>query len=102
MERYSKRESPGSSVEEHCPSKTPVVGSNPSQGVGCLCSHTKQQQQQYKMANLSIVDRAARISNKSPRGAKLLLKLSEASTGTEVQSALDEFDLAFGVQTPSV
>ncbi len=101
MERYSKRESPGSSVEEHCPSKTPVVGSNPPQGVGCLCSHTKQQQQ-YKMANLSLVDRAARISNKSPRGAKLLLKLSEAITGTEVQRALDEFDLAFGVQTPSV
>ncbi len=100
MGRYYSHESPGSSVEEHCPSKTPVVGSNPSQGVGCLCSHTKQQQ--YKMANLSIVDRAARISNKSPRGAKLLLKLSEASTSTEVQSALDEFDLAFGVQTPSV
>jgi hypothetical protein len=54
------------------------------------------------MANLSIVDRAARIGVENPDGAKLLLRLSEASTGTEVQSALDEFDLAFGVQTPSV
>jgi hypothetical protein len=44
------------------------------------------------MANLSLTARAARISTKSPSGATLLLKLSEAKSNSEIQRALEEYD----------
>lgn len=44
------------------------------------------------MANLSLADRAARISVENPSGAKLLLKLSDSKSGFEIQTALDDFD----------
>jgi len=46
------------------------------------------------MANISLLTKASRLSEKSPTGAQLLLDLSAAETSADVLAALSKFDLA--------
>ena len=54
------------------------------------------------MANLSLTERAARISTTNPSAGRLLLKISEAETASEIQTALNEFSGVFMVTLPKI
>lgn len=46
------------------------------------------------MTSLYIASKFAKLSTKSPEGAKLLLRLDEAEKGQDVLDALEKYDLA--------
>lgn len=48
----------------------------------------------YLMTSLYIASKFAKLSTKSPEGAKLLLRLDEAEKGQDVLDALEKYDLA--------
>lgn len=46
------------------------------------------------MTNLSVLTRAASLSEANPAASELLIQLDKAETGTQVVEALDAYDTA--------